>query len=193
MKLSNNKIIAVIGLGYVGLPLALAFSKKERVLGYDSDINRIEDLKNNIDKNQQVSLKELDANITLTSNHNELKSCNIFIITLPTPIDKQLQPDLRILKKASYELSLLLRPGNLVIYESTVFPGCTEDIMVPILEKGSGLKFNKDFFCGYSPERIDPGSNSNQLTEIKKITSGSTKEIGDYVDNLYSDIIEDGK
>ena len=192
MELSSNKIIAVIGLGYVGLPLALAFSQKQKVLGYDNDINRIVDLKNNIDKNEQVNLKELDINITFTSNHNELDCCNIFIITLPTPIDKQLQPDLTILKKASYELSLLLKPGNLVIYESTVFPGCTEDIMVPILEKGSGLKFNKDFFCGYSPERIDPGSNFNSLTEIKKITSGSTEETSNYVDKLYSEIIVAG-
>ena len=151
--------IAVIGLGYVGLPLAVEFGKKRKVIGFDIDLTRIRDLKNGFDKTREVSSKNLKVakNLIYTNNINDLEQCNTFIITVPTPIDKNLKPDLRFLIKASKSVGSILKKNNIVIYESTVYPGATEEVCVPILEKESGLIFNKGFYCGYSPERINPG------------------------------------
>jgi UDP-N-acetyl-D-galactosamine dehydrogenase len=199
MKIEKKKI-AVIGLGYVGLPLAIEFGKKYDVLGFDIDELRINELIDGIDRTHEADLEELknaikkDAGINsnglvFCSNSAALKSYNIFIVTVPTPIDKFKTPDLRPLIKATEMLGNIIKMGDIVIYESTVYPGCTEEICVPILEERSLLKFNLEFFCGYSPERINPGDKINTLTKIKKVTSGSTPEIADIVDELYRSII----
>ena len=195
-----DKRIAIIGLGYVGLPLAIEFSKKFKVLGFDINQNRIDELSKCIDKTNEADLEVLSyvielnntsTNIGLSfSNYIEdLKTYNIFIVTVPTPIDQFKAPDLTPLLKASEMIGKVLKKGDIVIYESTVYPGCTEEDCVPVLEKTSGLKFNFDFFCGYSPERINPGDKENTLTKIKKVTSGSTPEIAESVDELYRSII----
>lgn len=188
--------IAIIGLGYVGLPLAIAFSKKFEVIGYDIEKNRIKELQNGHDKTLELSDAELDIalknGIKFSSNLTDLKEYNFFIIAVPTPVDKNNRPDLSPLIKASQDVASVLKKGDIVVYESTVYPGATEEECVPVLEKFSKLTFNKDFFCGYSPERINPGDKEHTITKIKKITSGSTIEISDKVDSVYSSIIEVG-
>jgi len=186
--------LAIIGLGYVGLPLAVEFSKKKKVLGFDINNERIEELKSNKDHTLEVSEEELKQAKTLTfsSTVNDLKNANIYIITVPTPITEHKSPDLTPLQNASKMIGTVLSEGDIVIYESTVYPGCTEEICVPILEKHSGLKFNKDFYCGYSPERINPGDKKHKVNNIIKVTSGSTSEIATKVDNLYKEIITVG-
>ena len=191
-----QKKIGIIGLGYVGLPLAIAFSKKFEVIGFDIDKERLDQLNLFEDKTNQAPQKELKqvlrTNLTLTSDPNLIEDCNIYIVTVPTPVTKEKTPDLSFLLSASKTVGLCLKKGDLVIYESTVYPGCTEDDCVPVLERSSGLVFNKDFYCGYSPERINPGDKVNTLTKIKKVTSGSTPEIAQQVDALYNSIIEAG-
>ncbi|WP_299883660.1 nucleotide sugar dehydrogenase [uncultured Lacinutrix sp.] len=190
-----NNNIAIIGLGYVGLPLAVAFSKKNfNVIGFDINESRIKELKNNKDHTLEVSSKELEASKTLqfTCFVEDLKQANIYIVTVPTPITKHKSPDLTPIIRASETIAKVLKKGDTVIYESTVYPGCTEEVCAPILAENSGLKFNKDFFCGYSPERINPGDKKRTITNIIKVTSGSTKEIATKVDNLYKSIIKAG-
>lgn len=188
--------IAIIGLGYVGLPLAIEFGKMFNVLGFDIDIERIDELKIGKDRTLEADLEglkvALNSGLQFSSDINDLKRCNVYIVTVPTPINQFKAPDLRPLIKASEMLGKVLTKGDIVIYESTVYPGCTEEDCVPILEKFSGLKFNHDFYCGYSPERINPGDRVNTLTKIKKVTSGSTPEIAEIVDQLYSSIITAG-
>jgi UDP-N-acetyl-D-galactosamine dehydrogenase len=190
----NNKKIAVIGLGYVGLPLAVEFGRKQSVLGFDINSARIQELMQGVDSTLEVSSHDLiSANhLSFSKDPNSLNDCVIFILTVPTPIDFVNRPDLAPLIKASETVGRAMKPGSIVIYESTVYPGCTEEVCVPILEKHSGLKFNIDFYCGYSPERINPGDRINTLTTIKKITSGSTPEVADTVDALYGGIIKAG-
>jgi UDP-N-acetyl-D-galactosamine dehydrogenase len=190
---SNNKI-AIIGLGYVGLPLAVEFGKHRSVIGFDINNSRIRELESGNDSTLEITNDQLNAaeNLSFTSNIDELADCKIFIVTVPTPIDRANRPDLTPLVKASETVGRAIKSGSLVIYESTVYPGCTEEICVPVLEKHSGLTFNNDFFCGYSPERINPGDKVNTLTKIKKITSGSTPEIATIVDELYASIITAG-
>lgn len=199
-----NAKIAIIGLGYVGLPLAIEFAKKYDVLGFDINTTRVEELKRGEDRTQEADIEALKSvlkieketnvgvGLSFSANNEELRSYNTFIVTVPTPIDQFKSPDLRPLLAASKMLGEVLKSGDLVIYESTVYPGCTEEECVPILEKYSGLKFNKDFFAGYSPERINPGDKINTLTKIKKVTSGSTPEIASRVDDLYRSIIVAG-
>ena len=186
--------LAVIGLGYVGLPLAIEFGKKRSVVGFDINQVRVDELKSGQDHTLEASPAELSeaSNLSFTTNLEDLRSCNCYIITVTTPIDKNKKPDLTPLIKASEAIGKVLKVGDLVIYESTVYPGATEDDCVPVLEKNSGLKFNKDFFAGYSPERINPGDKEHRLTSIKKVTSGSTPEIADLVDALYNEIITVG-
>ena len=185
--------LCVIGLGYVGLPLAVEFAEKYSVVGYDIDVKRIQELSNGIDTTFEVSAERLSGSkIQLTSQLQSIKNCNIFIITVPTPITQNKKPDLAILLKASADVGKVLKKGDLVIYESTVYPGCTEEDCVPILENESGLKYNQDFFCGYSPERINPGDKLKTIKDIVKVTSGSTPEIADKVDALYSSIVSAG-
>lgn len=197
----NKHKIAVIGLGYVGLPLAIEFAKKYKVLGFDINANRIDELNLGEDRTKEAdiqTLKELmsasseSQGLSFSSNVNDLKDSNIYIVTVPTPIDQFKAPDLAPLLSASKMLSGVLKKNDIVIYESTVYPGCTEEDCVPVLEKFSGLKFNEDFYCGYSPERINPGDKVNTLTKIRKVTSGSTIEIADTVDQLYGSIITAG-
>jgi UDP-N-acetyl-D-galactosamine dehydrogenase len=198
----KEKQIAIIGLGYVGLPLAIEFGKKYQVLGFDINKDRIEELNSGKDRTNEADLDGMSFAMNLTKQKSiglkfsydveELKSFNVFIVTVPTPIDQFKAPDLTPLLKASKMLGTILKKGDIVIYESTVYPGCTEEDCVPVLESYSGLKFNKDFYCGYSPERINPGDKVNTLTKIKKVTSGSTDEIADVVDALYASIIEAG-
>jgi len=187
----NNKKIALIGLGYVGLPLAVEFGKKRVVIGFDISQTRINNLKNGVDSTLETTSEELkDAtHLSYTTNLNDVKDCEIFIITVPTPIDKHKRPDLTPLEKSSEAVGSILKEGDIVIYESTVYPGATEEVCVPILEERSGLIFNKDFYCGYSPERINPGDKEHRVTTIKKVTSGSTPEIAIVVDKLYQEII----
>ena len=195
MKIQNkNKKIALIGLGYVGLPLAVEFGKKRNVIGFDLDSTRIGDLKKGIDLTLEISSGELNEakNITFTNKLDDIKDCEIFIVTVPTPIDNQKKPDLTPLISASKSVGSILKKGDIVIYESTVFPGATEDICVPILEDKSNLTFNIDFYCGYSPERINAGDKQHRITTIKKVTSGSTLEIAEEVDELYKEIISAG-
>ena len=190
-----NKKIAVIGLGYVGLPLAAAFSKKHTVLAYDNDSNRVGELNKGWDRIEQLAkadLIELQSRLTFSDDAESLSDYNIFIITVPTPVTTVKKPDLSFLMEASKMVGQHLKKGDTVVYESTVYPGCTEEDCVPVLEKASGLKFNTDFFCGYSPERINPGDKVNTLTQIKKVTSGSTPEAAERVDALYQSIIEAG-
>jgi UDP-N-acetyl-D-galactosamine dehydrogenase len=186
--------IAVIGLGYVGLPLALEFAKKKTIIGFDTNINRINELNLGIDKNFEFNKKELlhSKHLNFTNNKENLKLANCFIITVPTPVNKLKKPNLRPLLEATKMIAKVITRYNLIIFESTVYPGCVEEACVPILEKFSGLKFNKDFYCGYSPERINPGDKTHTLTKIKKVTSGSTPKIANLVDNLYKEIITAG-
>jgi len=209
MAIGNNNTgyigefkIAVIGLGYVGLPLAIEFAKKYDVLGFDVNESRINELSQGIDRTKEANLQELQSVITGLSKHgvglhfssdaNDLRKYNTFIVTVPTPIDQFKAPDLKPLIKASEMLGAVIKKGDIIIYESTVYPGCTEDDCVPVIERVSGLKFNVDFFAGYSPERINPGDKVNTLTKIKKVTSGSTPEIAEKVDSLYRSIITAG-
>lgn len=189
-----NLNLAVIGLGYVGLPLAIEFGKKRSVVGFDINQARVDDLKSGQDFTLEVSPVELTeaTHLSFTTNLEDLRACNCYIVTVPTPIDKHKQPDLTPLIKASESVGKVLKVGDLVIYESTVYPGATEEDCVPVLEKSSGLKFNKDFFAGYSPERINPGDKEHRVFSIKKVTSGSTPEIADLVDALYNEIITVG-
>jgi UDP-N-acetyl-D-galactosamine dehydrogenase len=189
-----NPSIAIIGLGYVGFPLAVEFGKQYPTLGFDIDATRISELNRGYDRTQEVSDAQLKASSQLkfSSELNDLSGCNTFIVTVPTPIDHFKKPDLGPLLKASEMIGHVLKKGDVVIYESTVYPGCTEEDCVPVLEKQSGLTFNEDFFCGYSPERINPGDKVNTLTKIKKVTSGSTPEIAEWVDQLYRSIIVAG-
>jgi UDP-N-acetyl-D-glucosamine/UDP-N-acetyl-D-galactosamine dehydrogenase len=189
-----NPSIAIIGLGYVGFPLAVEFGKLYPTLGFDIDASRIAELNRGYDRTQEVSDTQLKASTQLrfSSERGDLASCNTFIVTVPTPIDHFKKPDLSPLLKASEMIGKALKKGDVVIYESTVYPGCTEEDCVPVLEKHSGLTFNVDFFCGYSPERINPGDKVNTLTKIKKVTSGSTPEIAEWVDQLYRSIITAG-
>ena len=190
----ENIKIAIIGLGYVGLPLAVEFGKKYSVLGFDINQVRIDELTSGYDRTQETTSEELKSlqHLTFSTDKEQLSTCNIFIVTVPTPIDKYKNPDLTPLLSASRTVGKFLKKNDLVIYESTVYPGCTEEDCVPVLEQESGLVFNQDFFCGYSPERINPGDKINTLTKIKKVTSGSTPKIADFVDDLYGSIIEAG-
>jgi UDP-N-acetyl-D-galactosamine dehydrogenase len=190
----NDKTIAIIGLGYVGLPLAVEFGKKFPTLGFDINQGRINELKNGYDRTLEVESEHLKSAIQLnyTADLADLKKANFFIVTVPTPIDKNNRPDLTPLIKASETVGKVLKKGDIVVYESTVYPGCTEDDCVPVLEKFSGLKFNTDFFCGYSPERINPGDKVHTVTKIRKITAGSTPEIADTVNAVYASIITAG-
>ncbi|MDC1150360.1 Vi polysaccharide biosynthesis UDP-N-acetylglucosamine C-6 dehydrogenase TviB [Gammaproteobacteria bacterium] len=195
MKINfKNKIIAVIGLGYVGLPLSVEFGKKRKVIGYDINPKRISDLKNGIDNTLEVSYEDLSKVkwLEFTNDPNDIKDASIYIVTVPTPIDKNKNPDLSLLLKASETIGAVLKPGDTVIYESTVYPGATEEDCVPVLEKYSGLDFNRDFFCGYSPERINPGDKDHPVTAICKVTSGSTSEVAEEIDELYASIITAG-
>lgn len=186
--------VAVIGLGYVGLPLAIAISEKYQTVGFDINKKRVTELNNNQDRTGEIDFTTTskNANLTFTNNEGDLKLANYYIITVPTPIDSNNNPNLALLVKASKLVGAYLNAGDIVVYESTVFPGCTEDECVPVLENSSGLKFNKDFFCGYSPERINPGDKERGVKDILKITSGSTNEIADIVDQFYSSIITAG-
>ena len=186
--------IGIIGLGYVGLPLAAEFGKVMDVVGFDINKERIAELKKGFDRTREVEAEELKASTKLTysSDIADLKSVNFFIVTVPTPVDDSKKPDLRPLISASKTVGSVLKKGDIVIYESTVYPGCTEEVCVPVLEEVSGLKFNKDFFGGYSPERINPGDKLHRVTTIKKVTSGSTPEVAEKVDNLYKKIIKAG-
>ena len=186
--------IAIIGLGYVGLPLALEFAKNRKVIGFDLKKKRIEELNSGIDKNFEFNKEEIEntKNLNFTNNEEDLKYANCFIITVPTPINELKKPNLQPLLKASEMIGKIIKEGDLIIYESTVYPGCTEEVCVPILEKFSNLKFNQDFFCGYSPERINPGDKKHTISNIKKITSGSTPKILDLIDSLYNEIITAG-
>ena len=190
----SNKKIAVIGLGYVGLPLAVEFAKKREVIGFDINKDRISDLEKGIDITGELNKQELkeSLSITYTTNLDDLKECNIFIITVPTPIDKHKRPDLTPLEKSSASIGKIIKKNDIVIYESTVYPGATEEICVPILEQQSGLTFNEDFYCGYSPERINPGDKKCRIADIKKVTSGSTPKIATEIDELYKEIITAG-
>ena len=193
-KINQTDRIGVIGLGYVGLPLAVAFGKISPTVGFDIQSSRIEELKKNTDKTLEVTASELaDAgNLTFTADPDDLKDCSVFIVTVPTPVNRYKQPDLEPLKQASKTIGQVLIKGCVVIYESTVFPGATEEICVPILERESGLKFNVDFFAGYSPERINPGDKNHRIENIVKVTSGSTAEVADAVDELYQRIVTAG-
>ena len=195
LSIVNSKI-AVIGLGYVGLPLAHAFSSKYEVVGFDISKWRIDELSSGYDRTLELSSEQVNEAIKngmkFTLDTNDIKDCNIYIVTVPTPIDKNKRPDLTPLIKASETVGKVLKKGDIVIYESTVYPGATEEDCVPVLEKFSNLKFNTDFFCGYSPERINPGDKEHTVTKILKVTSGSTPEIGKKVDELYASIITAG-
>jgi len=193
MNIENAKI-AVIGLGYVGLPLAVEFGKRREVLGFDINVKRVDELKSGHDFTLETAPEELSeaTGLSFTCDVDELNKANVFIVTVPTPIDEFNAPDMKPLQKASEMLSRVIKKGDVVIYESTVYPGATEEVCLPILEGGSGLKFNQEFFAGYSPERINPGDKVNTLTKIKKITSGSNPEIAAFVDALYGSIIVAG-
>ncbi len=192
--MSSNKTIAVVGLGYVGLPLAAEFGKKHKTIGIDINKERIEELKNFHDRTLEMDEAGLRASthISYTADIQDAKDAQIFIVTVPTPVDKFNNPDLTPVRKATESVASVLKKGDIVIYESTVYPGVTEDFCVPILESKTGLKFNQDFFCGYSPERINPGDKLHTVTKIKKVTSGSTPEIAEEVDQLYKTIIVAG-
>ena len=189
-----NSSIAIIGLGYVGLPLAVEFSKKYSVIGFDINTNRVLALKKGEDDTLQTTSNEIaeHSNLFFSSDLEAIKDCNIYIVTVPTPVDDLKNPDLKPLLNASEMIGLKLKKGDLVIYESTVYPGCTEEECVPVLEKISGLQYNEDFYCGYSPERINPGDKIHALPTIKKVTSGSTPKIAALVDTLYASIITAG-
>lgn len=190
MNLSSIKL-SVIGLGYVGLPLAVEFGRKREVIGFDINKKRIDELKSGLDLTKEIDSDELKSavHLSFTNNIDDLSECNCYIITVPTPVDQNKIPDLSPLLLASEIVAKYLKSGDIVIYESTVYPGCTEENCVPILEKNSGLKYNIDFYCGYSPERINPGDKEKKLPTIKKVTSGSTPAVADLVDRLYNEII----
>lgn len=194
IKFSEKPVIAVIGLGYVGLPLAVEFGKQYQTIGYDIDIGRIDELKQGIDKTLEVVADEMACAhlLTFSSVEVDLTEADVYVVTVPTPVDENKKPNLIPLKKASEAVGRVVSENNIVIYESTVFPGATEDVCIPIVEKVSGLAFNKHFFAGYSPERINPGDVSRRLTQIIKVTSGSTEEVADYIDKLYASIIPAG-
>ena len=189
-----NAKIAIIGLGYVGLPLAVAFGEKYQVVGFDINLERIANLNKGEDCTLQCTSQEIAnaSKLIFTHDLSQIKDCSIFIVTVPTPVTKDKQPDLHLLLTASKMIGEVLKKGDIVIYESTVYPGCTEEDCVPILEEFSGLKYNQDFYCGYSPERINPGDKVHTLTKIIKVTSGSTPEVASMVDNLYASIITAG-
>jgi UDP-N-acetyl-D-galactosamine dehydrogenase len=186
--------IAIIGLGYVGLSLAIEFGKKKKVIGFDINKERVDQLKNSQDLNLEVFDNEFQEAINLyfTNNINDIKNCEIFIITLPTPVDQKKNPDLSLIEKCCIMISPFIKKDNLVIFESTVYPGATEEVFAPIIEKHSSLIFNKEFFCGYSPERVNPGDKKHHISSIVKVTSGSTPEISLKVDKLYKEIISAG-
>ena len=190
----TDKTIAIVGLGYVGLPLAVEFGKKRTTVGFDINPRRIEELRSGQDHTLECSPEELAEapHLHCTADTEELKQAQIFIVTVPTPVDRANRPDMTPLIRASATVGGVLKPGNIVIYESTVYPGATEEVCVPVLERVSGLKFNQDFFCGYSPERINPGDKEHRLPSIKKVTSGSTPAVADEVDALYASIITAG-
>jgi UDP-N-acetyl-D-galactosamine dehydrogenase len=197
----ENTKIAIIGLGYVGLPLAIEFAKKYKVIGFDINSDRINDLLKGVDYTNEANIDEmnkvmapsnLNIGLHFSSDPKDLGACNVFIVTVPTPVDHFKSPDLKPLLYASEIVGMKLKKNDVVIYESTVYPGCTEEDCVPVLEQHSGLKFNEDFFCGYSPERINPGDKINTLTKIVKVTSGSTPAVAEYVDQLYRSVIEAG-
>jgi UDP-N-acetyl-D-galactosamine dehydrogenase len=190
----RNCKIGVVGLGYVGLPLAVEFGKHFRTVGFDIKAARVAELKKGRDSTLEVEPGELRAakDLSYSTDVKDLKPCKVFIVTVPTPIDGYKRPDLTPIVRASELLGGVLKKGDIVVFESTVYPGCTEEIAVPILERLSGLTFNRDFFCGYSPERINPGDKQHRLTTIKKITSGSTPEVADFVDSMYASIIKAG-
>jgi len=190
----TDKKIAIIGLGYVGLPLAVEFGKKYPTVGFDINQNRIDELLEGKDSTLEVEPADLKLahKLSYSTTLEDIEACTIYIITVPTPIDKNKRPDLTPLEKSSDAISKVLKKGDIVIYESTVFPGCTEEVCVPILEAGSGLTYNEDFYCGYSPERINPGDKVHTVTKIMKVTSGSTPEIAEVVDQLYKSIITAG-
>jgi UDP-N-acetyl-D-galactosamine dehydrogenase len=194
MQTLEDSRIAIIGLGYVGLPLAVEFGKRYATLGFDINAARIEELRAGRDSTLEVDAAELAAatRLDFSTQIDDLRACNVYIVTVPTPIDSAKRPDLTPLVKASQTLGQVLKPGDVVVYESTVYPGCTEEVCVPILERGSGLVFNRDFFAGYSPERINPGDKQHRVTSILKVTSGSTPEAADFVNRLYGSIISAG-
>jgi UDP-N-acetyl-D-glucosamine/UDP-N-acetyl-D-galactosamine dehydrogenase len=194
MKISNSTHIAVIGLGYVGLPLAVEFGEKYITTGFDINQHRINELKNGVDKTLEVDAAELQTatHLTYTTNLENLRNANVYIIAVPTPIDEHKQPDLTLLQKASETVGKVIKKGDVAVFESTVYPGVTEEYCVPLIEKVSGLRFNRDFFAGYSPERINPGDKQHRLTTIVKVTSGSTPETADFVDALYGSIVTAG-
>ncbi|MCG9714977.1 Vi polysaccharide biosynthesis UDP-N-acetylglucosamine C-6 dehydrogenase TviB [Shewanella insulae] len=187
----DNAKIGIIGLGYVGLPLAVEFGKQRQTVGFDINQSRIDELNAGHDSTLECSDEELSEarQLVYTSSLDELKTCNVFIVTVPTPIDEHKQPDLTPLIKASETLGSIVKQGDVIIYESTVYPGATEDDCIPVVEKVSGLKFNQDFYAGYSPERINPGDKEHRVTNILKVTSGSTPEVAEYVDQIYKSII----
>jgi UDP-N-acetyl-D-galactosamine dehydrogenase len=199
--LKNHKL-TIIGLGYVGLPLAIEFAKKYKVIGFDINNDRVKELSSGFDRTKEADLLALSSVISNSEDKEnglsfscdlaDIQSSNIYVVTVPTPINQFKAPDLSPLLNASKMIGGILKKGDIVIYESTVYPGCTEEDCVPVLEKYSGLKYNKDFFCGYSPERINPGDKINTLTKIKKVTSGSNPEIAEIVDQLYASIITAG-
>jgi UDP-N-acetyl-D-galactosamine dehydrogenase len=194
MKLPIDTNIAIIGLGYVGLPLAVEFGKIYPTLGFDINQRRVQELRDGIDHTLETDAHELSeaTRLTYTTNADDLKRATVYIVTVPTPIDAHKQPDLTPLKKASETLGKVIKKGDIVVYESTVYPGATEEYCVPVIERVSGLTFNQDFFVGYSPERINPGDKEHRLTTITKVTSGSTPETADFVDALYGSIIQAG-
>jgi len=194
MRGLSRQVIGVIGLGYVGLPLAVEFGKKYRTVGFDNNPGRIKELQAGRDVTLEATGAELRAarKLRFSAQAKDLRSCSVYIVTVPTPIDQYKRPDLKPLLKASETVGRVLKKGDVVIYESTVYPGCTEEICVPVLERFSSLRFNKDFYCGYSPERINPGDKQHRLTTIKKVTSGSTPRIADFVNALYASIIMAG-
>ena len=193
MDISSTRL-AIVGLGYVGLPLAVAFGRKMPVVGFDINAARINELKSGVDHTLEVSADDLRsaAQLAYTDQIEALRDCNVFIITVPTPIDNARRPDFDPLLKSSASIGSVLKKGDIVIYESTVYPGVTEEVCVPVLEQVSGLKFNQDFYCGYSPERINPGDKERTVTKITKVTSGSTPEVADFVDGLYGSVITAG-
>lgn len=187
--------IAVIGLGYVGLPLAVAFAARRSVIGFDIDNTRIDELKSGFDRTKEVTCQQLfdvSDNLNIESDASSLSDCNYYIISVPTPVDSANQPDLSILLDVCAMVGRYIAPSNIIIFESTVFPGCTEDYCVPVLERSSGLVYNQDFFCGYSPERINPGDKVRSIADVVKVVSGSTEEIAEVVESLYAEIISAG-
>ena len=190
----NDSKIAIIGLGYVGLPLSIEFGKAFKTIGFDTKNSRVAELKRGYDSSLEVTAEDFQNSsmLSFTNDVNDIANCNIFIITVPTPIDEYKKPNLIPLITASQTVGKFLQKNDLVIYESTVYPGATEEVCIPILEQYSGMKFNKDFYCGYSPERINPGDKTHTITMIKKVTSGSTPEIAEKVDSLYRTIITAG-